>query len=125
MYEETVVWQIRSEQMAILRRENLRSRLYSHAREAAPKVCAQMTAEHVRAVVDHCLNRCRHYGITRSYDMMRYLNLMFVFGFAFDAELPWAANALAFPNPDGRVDLLMDRALRQKAAAGGTRGKTA
>lgn len=101
---------IRAEQMAVLMHHSMRDRLFAHAREIAPKMCAPMSAGELRDVVDYCPGRCRHYGITRDYDVLRYLNLMLVFGFTFDADQPWAAQALAFPNPQGRVELLMDYA---------------
>lgn len=105
---------IRSEQMAVLMHHSMRNRLFMHARDVAPQLCAQMSAGELHDVVDYCLGRCRHYRITRDYDVLRYLNLMLVFGFTFDADQPWAAKALAFPNPQGRVDLLMDHALSQQ-----------
>ena len=72
-----------------------------------------MSTEHLRSMVDHCLERCEHYGITREYDILRYMNLMLVFGRDFDKNEPWAAAPLAFHNPAGRMDLLMDNAVRQ------------
>ena len=99
--------------MRVLARHSLVNRLLLHAREVAPDVCAEMSVEHLRSVVAYCLGRCEFYGITRDYDILRYLNLMLVFGFTFDKEEPWAAAPLAFRNPYGRMDLLMDRALMQ------------
>jgi hypothetical protein len=114
---------IRADQMRVLARRSLVNRLFLHARDVAPDVCAGMSAEHLRSVVDYCLDRCEHYGITRDYDVLRYLNLMIVFGFTFDKEEPWAAAPLAFRNPSGRMELLMDHALMQNPpSAGGQHG---
>jgi hypothetical protein len=112
---------IRADQMRVLARHSLVNRLFQHARDVAPDVCAEMSAGHLRSVVDYCLERCDHYAITRDYDVLRYLNLMLVFGFTFDKEEPWAAAPLAFRNPSGRMDLLMDHALMQNppSAEGG------
>ena len=53
------------------------------------------------------------------YDILRYLNLMLVFGFTFDQDQPWASAALKFPNPKARMEILMDHALRQIPIAEG------
>ena len=110
---------IRAEQMSILARDSLVNQLIAHARDAAPEVCADMSAGHLRSVVDYCLEQCAHYGIARDYDILRYLNLMLVFGFTFDKDEPWAAAPLAFRNPAGRMELLMDRALMQTEQSSG------
>jgi hypothetical protein len=102
---------IRPQQMALLTQQSMRNRLFRHANQSAPQLCAQMSAEELHAVIDYCLARCRHYGITGVYDVLRYMNLMLVFGFTFDVDQPWAAQPLAYPNPRGRMDLLMDHAL--------------
>src|SRR5262245_48493989 len=99
--------------MQILAREHLTATLLGHARRAAPEVCAQTSLEHLDAVVTYCIHRCGYYGINREYDILRYLNLMLVFGVTFDRDQPWAAGPLAFWNPDSRMELLMDQALRQ------------
>jgi hypothetical protein len=109
---------IRAEQMKVLVQKATTNRLFRHAQEVAPALCAQMSAEQLGAVVDHCLSRCRHYGITRDYDVLCYLNLMLVFGFTFDVMQPWATQPLAYPNPRGRMGILMDSALRQRPNEG-------
>lgn len=107
---------IRADQIRILARQSLNYRLLQHAREAAPGICAEMSADHLRSVVDYCLERCDHYGLTNDYDVFRYLNLMLIFGSTFDQDQPWAAAPLSFRNPNGRMDLLMDHALLQHQA---------
>jgi hypothetical protein len=104
---------IREEQRRILNREALANGLCAHARKVAPEVCAGITSGHLRSIVQYCLNRCKLYGLTRHYDIYRYLNLMLVFGFTFDQDQPWATRPLSFRNPAGRMDLLMDFALMQ------------
>lgn len=106
---------IRNHQLRVLARTALAHTLLVHAREVAPGLCAGMSAEGLRSLVDRCLERCAHYGITRDYDVLRYLNLMLVFGLTFDTDQPWAAAPLAYPNPSARVEMLMDRALRLNA----------
>ena len=111
---------IRREQMQILARENLTATLLEHARRAAPEVCAQTSQEHLNAIVAYCIRRCGHYEISRDYDILRYLNLMLVFGVTFDRDQTWAAEPLAFSNPEARMELLMDQALRQIPDSGET-----
>jgi hypothetical protein len=110
---------IRNPQLRVLARRSLVNSLILHAREVAPEVCAKMSTEQLRSMVDRCLERCEHYGITREFDIFRYLNLMLVFGLDFDKDQPWAAPPLAFRNPAGRMDLLMDHALRQVPQSAG------
>ena len=107
--------QLRPVQMEILGRVTLKSGLLAHAHAVAPDVCAAVTSDELEAVVTYCMDRCAYYGIARPYDAARYLNLMLVFGPAFDEREDWAVEALAEPNPPGRMELLMDRALIQAA----------
>jgi hypothetical protein len=111
--------QIRDDQMRLLARHSLVKSLISHAHNAAPEVCAALSTDHLRSIAEYCVRRCEHYGITREYDVLRYLNLMLVFGVTFDKDEPWAAGPLAFRNPAGRMDLLMDYALMQHPASAG------
>jgi hypothetical protein len=106
---------IRDEQMRILARHSSVSSLLHHLRDVAPDGCAEMSPEQMRSIADYCLERCEHHGIKREYDILRYLNLMLVFGFNFDTEQAWAAAPLALANPSGRMELLMDYALMESA----------
>lgn len=107
---------IRSEQRRILANRLLVDRLSSHAQQVAPEVCSSITEDHLRQVVSYCLARSAYYQLDREYDIYRYLNLMLVFGFTFDKDEPWAAGPLAFRNPAGRMDLLMDAAYQRIGA---------
>jgi hypothetical protein len=99
--------------MHILARASLGELLISHARSVAPAVCAGIDAGDLQRIVDYCLERCGHFGITREFDILRYLNLMLVFGVTFDSDEPWAAAALGYENVHARMEVLMDAALRQ------------
>jgi hypothetical protein len=104
---------IGKEQLHILGRHVVMNQLMDHARKVAPGVCEKMSVDHLESVAHHCMKRCEHYGITRDYDILRYLNLMLVFGVTFDREQPWAEAPLSFRNPAARMELLMDHALLQ------------
>jgi len=113
---------IRREQMSVLARYSVEAQLTQHARTVAPELCAQISSGHLNAVVQYCMRRCDSYGITREFDILRYLNLMLVFGVTFDRDQPWAAGPLAFHNPQGRMEILMDSALRLIPGSGDTEG---
>ena len=115
---------IRREQMDVLAHHSVAAQLTRHARSVAPQVCAQTSAAHLNAIIQYCMSRCEHYGMTRDFDVLRYLNLMLVFGVTFDRDQPWAAGPLAFRNPQGRMELLMDHALSLIPGSGDNPGSS-
>jgi hypothetical protein len=105
---------IRNEQMAAFRgiaEEAFCERAADYLRRTTPEVCATMTQEQVLESVRYAVSRCRSLKSDREVDVLRYLNLMYVFGFQFE-QLPWARRILATSlRPQARMKWLSDQAL--------------
>lgn len=86
-------------------------RAANYLRHTVPDVCAAMEREQVLESVRYALSRCRSLGADREIDVLRYLNLMYVFGFQFE-RLPWAKRILSSSmRPQARMKWLCDQAL--------------
>jgi hypothetical protein len=70
--------------------------MVAHLGEFAPKHCEIMGGEAVSALVHHGVSRAFEYGLTNRGPVRLYLDLMFLFGSAFDTDpqYPWASEAL-------------------------------
>jgi hypothetical protein len=108
---------IRQEQMhAFARnaREMFVRRSVDHIRSLLPDEYARLGEERVRDSVEHAIARCRQYGITEGYDVLRYVNLMYTLGHHFDddGQYAWAADLLKDRqiSPRIRLDLLVEQA---------------
>jgi hypothetical protein len=119
---------IRHEQMAALgKAAEARFRIHcvEYLHKILPDICAAMTPEHVVQSVDHAMAMCKFYGFTREIDVLRYLNLMYVFGFGFDRDpgLPWARRILndRSHSPKSRFDWLCSHAVYEAGRPGGRR----
>jgi hypothetical protein len=90
---------IRDEQVSALRRvrqKEYEKRLAAHLRKYFSETCADLGARGLRDAVRYGIHRARSYGIHSERDVVKYLNLMFVFGRDFDTDprFPWAASML-------------------------------
>lgn len=119
---------IRNEQVAVLGKaheERFRRQAAEYLRKVVPEVCSAMTGQHVLESVNHAVAMCKFHGFAREVDVLRYLNLMYVFGFGFDRdpEIPWAARILndRSKSPRARLDWLCSHALHEAGRAGGQR----
>ena len=106
---------IRDAQMAVFGRiaeAAFCERAVAYLQRTIPEVCAGMTHEHLLESVKYAVARCRSLGTEREIDVLRYLNLMYVFGFQFE-RLPWAERILARTSmhPRARMKWLSDHAL--------------
>lgn len=106
---------IRNNQMVVMRRvaeAAFCERAVNYLRRTVPEACTAMSPEHVLESVKYALARCRSLGSEREVDVLRYLNLMYVFGFQFE-QLPWAKRILAerSMHPRARMDWLTSHAL--------------
>jgi hypothetical protein len=117
---------IRNEQLAVLGKggaEHFRRQAVEYLRKVAPAVCAAMSEQHILESVDHAIAMCKLHGFAREVDVLRYLNLMYVFGFCFDRnpEFPWASRILndRSKSPRARLDWLCSRALYEASRVGG------
>jgi len=87
---------VRDAQMAVFGRiaeAAFCERAVGYLRRTVPEVCAGMSHEHLLESVKYAIARCRALGSEREIDVLRYLNLMYVFGFQFE-RLPWAKRIL-------------------------------
>ena len=78
-----------------------------------------MGESEVRASVDDGFERAFGYGIRTERDFCRFVDLMFVYGKRFDAEVPWAAAVLKndeIEDPSQRLDSIYDLARRRRGS---------
>lgn len=98
-------------------------RAEKHLWTTLPDECAELGAERVREIVETALVRARGYGLERDYDILRFLNLMMLFGADFDDDdaYPWAREILRDEElePLTRLELIDQRATAELAAAKG------
>ena len=111
------MFMIRPAQMEVLARFNdagTEDRALRHLRKCIPDVCDSLSEAELRRIIRWGRSRSRGHGIEREVDFFRYLNLMFMFGFAFDTDptYPWAARTLSMDKPSrAKMDLLVDHAM--------------
>ncbi|HEY4354694.1 MAG TPA: hypothetical protein VGN16_03025 [Acidobacteriaceae bacterium] len=93
-----------------------------YLRRTVPDVCAGMSDLHITQSVTYAIAICRAYGLTRQVDVLRYINLMYVYGFGFDADprYPWAARILSDRSLSSaaRLDWLCSHATYEAARQG-------
>jgi hypothetical protein len=90
---------IRDEQLSALlgvRQKEYERRLAAHLRKYFSETCAELGEGGLRDAVRYGIQRAKSYGIDAERDVVKYLNLMFVFGRDFDTDprFPWAASML-------------------------------
>ena len=90
---------IRDEQLLALRgvrEKEYERRLAAHLRKYFSETCADLGERGLRDAVRYGIKRAKAYGIQAERDVVKYLNLMFVFGRDFDTDprFPWAASML-------------------------------
>ena len=89
------MFKITAQQMTVLGSSSeiqTEDRALCHLQNCIPEVCANLSEEELRTIIQWGRRRSRQYGIEKEYDFFRYLNLMFMFGFEFDnaPQYPWA-----------------------------------
>jgi hypothetical protein len=93
-------------------------RLVAHLEKFFPRPCAGLGEAGLRQLCREGIARARTYGLRSERDLCKYLNLMFVFGRAFDREQSWAAEILRLRSAPGqRMERLYAIAL-EKAREG-------
>lgn len=103
-------------------------RLFGHMRQHFPVDVALLGTRRARAVALLAFDRARHHRLETVGEACRYLNLMLGLGSWFDQDplLPWAAAALALPDPAAdRMAALEADALPWFEAAQGPDGSRA
>jgi hypothetical protein len=126
---------IREEQMEVLReymRRRFEDRMVAHFREFWTEECDAMGEESVRQMIRKGSERAAAHGITKEYDIARYVNIMFALGpdFETDPATEWAGRVLSDEElgPRPRMDLLCDRVeqeleAREARAGDGSAGR--
>ena len=73
--------------------------MIAHLNEMFPERCAALGPDQVRAEVELGMQRGWKYGLDNEYDLVRYIDHMYVLGADFDTYLryPWAASILTDP----------------------------
>ena len=106
---------IRAEQLRAFPKaveENLECRIHAHLRGVWPGRCERMGEEAVRGWIRDGMRRARAWGLEADYDVLRYVDLMFLLGRDFEgaAAAPWVRRVLQEPGLDTAEKL--DRLLR-------------
>jgi hypothetical protein len=108
---------IRDDQMkafAEVYEDGFRLRARAWLRETFPDICASYSDSDCAAIVETALEQTAQYRIGREVDILRWINLMFAFGFDFhqNPDLPWVHEVLDDPgvHPDAIVPWLTSRA---------------
>jgi hypothetical protein len=118
---------IRKEQMNVFARPvaaDLACRIRTHVTRTFPAQCDALGEAEVRRRVRAGIARARGYGLQSHYDILRFVDLLFVLGPDFDSDpdLPWAKEILTDPSArDGseRLDRLYEKTRRQRGETGG------
>lgn len=127
-----MVFTLRREHVRALDRymaESFEARAIAHLRRCFPEVAGEASDEQMRELIAYGIERSRSYGIDIERDVLRYLDLMCMFGVDFDRDpaYPWAARVLEDPKTAGstlRTNTLMAAAkgsLAEPAGAAGSR----
>lgn len=111
---------IREDQMRVLgeyRERAFIARAMRHLELGFPARCADLGSDEVRRSVTIAIRKAREYGLPREVDILRYLNLMYTFGFDFDT-LPWANQVLTDVtiSPHPKMEELMENAFEAEAS---------
>ncbi len=90
---------IRQEQMEVFRqatRTAFENEMVMHSMDFSPRLCEVIGEEQLRMALLRAMDRADGYGFTNRGPMRLFIELMFLFGSAFDTDLqyPWAAQIL-------------------------------
>ena len=102
------------EALAASAQRDFEERLTAHLKRFFPRPCAVLGEGGLRQLCRDGITRARTYGLRSERDLCKYLNLMLVFGHAFDREQPWAAEILQLGSaPSRRMERLYAVALER------------
>ena len=125
-----MVFTLRREHVKALDRymaESFEVRAIAHLRRCFPEVVGKASDEQMLELVRYGSERAGSHGIDIERDVLRYIDLMCVFGVDFDRDpaQPWAARVLEDPHTAGstlRTNTLMAAAKGSFAEPQGTAG---
>ena len=114
---------IRAKQMGALNQastEQFIRRAIDHIRVSLPEIYGDIGDDAVRASALKALEKANQFAIEEQFDVIRYLNLMYILGFEFDEDTsyPWARETLLAEHfsPREKLDLLTQLALQEAGA---------
>ncbi|MBZ5626743.1 MAG: hypothetical protein LAQ69_49910 [Acidobacteriia bacterium] len=86
------------------------NRVVAHLQRALPEICAEMGEDAVRLSVARGIQRAREYRIDSEYDVVRFIDFLYVLGFEFDTEHAWARDILTdkLVPAEMRLDMIDD-----------------
>jgi hypothetical protein len=88
------MWTIRQEQTEAFRQHHLQKfedEMVEHSKEFAPPICKVIGDEQLRAVIGSASGRAGAYGFTNRGPIRLYIEMMFLFGSAFDTDPQYPA----------------------------------
>lgn len=102
--------------MIILRKEQLEAfdkaalddfikRAYHHIKDNIHNKYESLGSRKVKESVLTAIANAKEYDINKEYDVLRFINFMYVFGFDFDENIPWAAAVLNNKRLDGTAKM--------------------
>jgi len=101
---------IRKEQLEAFskqREESFVKELVRYVKKEFAEETGEAADEDIDAISRQAISRARGYGITERADICRFLNFMFIYGFEFDEDLPWAREILNTPHDrSGTIKML-------------------
>jgi hypothetical protein len=109
--------QIREEQMAVFEQAALRrfeDEMVVHSKDFSPRLCDVIGEEQLRVALRRAMARAGRYGFTYRGPIRLFIELMFLFGSAFDTDpqYPWAGKILhASHDQMQRAEQLCDKTL--------------
>jgi hypothetical protein len=111
---------IRDAQLAVFAEDRLRrfaERAEAHLRRVLPDRCRELGDDAVRASVQKAIAKAGAYGLESEYEILTYLNVMHILGFAFDEDPQYSRAREALTDRDtqahARAQLLMQLALEE------------
>lgn len=118
---------IRAQHMEVFRHVTLRAfedQMVAHLYQFAKRHCEVIGEQNVREVIRLGMERAKMYGLTNRGPVRFYIELMFMFGIAFDTDpqLPWVQEILNSPETQDqmeRADRLYDKMIEYLAKVAG------
>jgi hypothetical protein len=119
---------IRPAQMKVLEQSALRQfedEMVVHSRAFSPRLCEVLGEEQLRVALRRAIERAGGYGFTFRGPIRLFIELMFLFGSAFDTDpqYPWAARILKTPHDQMlRAEQLCDKTVDYQEKVSGPDG---
>jgi len=113
------IFSIRKEQMAALTKVEARTvgnRTLDHIRKTYPKEFDTIGEDKIREVIQHSAKRVAKYGFKGNPDVLKFIEVMVLFGRDFDSDpqLPWAAQILRKrKKPAVKITALHEEAIKR------------